>query len=59
MDQPENKNKCFICGAEVIWENDWDAIDEYGYEEPGIVHTYHCPKCGADLTVYERFSKEE
>lgn len=50
--------KCFICGEEVIWESDFDS-DDYGYEEQGIIHNYHCPKCGADYEVFEKFNAED
>lgn len=50
--------KCFICDTEVIWENDWDAENDYGYEDAGIIHTYHCPSCGAEYEVFEKFNDE-
>lgn len=28
-----------------------------GYGQPGIVHTYTCPKCGAEYTVFEPLYK--
>lgn len=50
-------NKCYICGHEVIWDSDFDTED-YGYERQGIVHEYHCPECGADITVVEYIEGE-
>lgn len=44
-------NKCFNCGADLIWESDFNA-DEVGYEEEGIVTFYTCPNCGADYQVF-------
>lgn len=39
--------ECFHCGAKaVVWDADFDAED-FGYDEPGIVHTCHCTNCGA------------
>ena len=50
--------ECFICGAKVVWENDFDAED-CGYTEEGIVHYYHCPKCNTEYEVFEKFFPEE
>lgn len=44
--------KCVYCGHALIWGADFDG-DDLGYEQPGIVHTYTCPRCGADYTVFE------
>lgn len=46
-------NKCYICGENVIWKDDKDAVSEYGLSEDGIVHEYDCPKCGAIINVFE------
>ena len=44
--------QCFHCLTYgVIWDNDFDAED-YGYEEPGIVHACHCVNCGAEITYF-------
>lgn len=41
--------KCFHCGKEnVYWQNDND-YEEYGYEGEGLVQTYTCPDCGAEI----------
>ena len=47
-------NKCYICGGPVEWVNDNDAVSEYGLSDEGIVHEYHCPSCGAVITVFEK-----
>lgn len=44
--------KCFLCGTEVVWQNDFDAED-VGYEDEGVAHFYTCPNCGAEYEVYE------
>lgn len=42
--------ECFHCGHKtVIWDWDFESGD-YGYEEGGIVHEYHCENCGALIT---------
>ena len=44
--------ECFHCGARaVIWDGDFDSED-YGYEEPGIIHECHCVNCGAQVTYF-------
>lgn len=46
-------NKCFICGEnKVYWMSDFDGED-YGVDEPCIVHNYTCQDCGTDYVVYE------
>lgn len=44
--------QCFHCLQNtVIWDNDFDGED-YGYEEPGILHVLHCTNCGAQITYW-------
>lgn len=44
--------ECFHCGAKaVIWDADFDSED-YGYDEPGIIHECHCTSCGAQITYF-------
>lgn len=44
--------ECMHCGGRsVIWDSDFDSED-YGYEEPGIIHECHCTKCGARITYF-------
>ena len=44
--------ECFHCGERtVIWDSDFDSED-YGYEEPGIIHECHCTNCGARITYF-------
>ena len=41
--------ECFHCGKRaVIWQCDYD-FEDFGYEGEGIVQTYHCTHCGADI----------
>lgn len=41
--------ECFHCGCRsVVWSADFDSED-YGYEEPGIIHECHCVNCGAQI----------
>lgn len=49
--------ECYLCGGEVIWQADFDYGD-FGYEGEGIVHTFHCRDCGAEITVFEDFESE-
>ena len=44
--------ECFHCGKmAVIWNGDFDAED-YGYDEPGIIHECTCSNCGAKITYF-------
>ena len=44
--------ECFHCGCRsVIWGADFDGED-YGYTEPGIVHSLHCTNCNAEITYF-------
>lgn len=50
--------KCYLCGGEVIWEADFDYGD-FGYDdEYGIVHTFTCRDCGAEISVWERIEED-
>lgn len=50
--------ECFHCGQRsVIWQSDFDAED-YGYEEPGIVHECLCSHCGARITYFIPIEEE-
>lgn len=51
--------KCFLCGGEVFWSNDF-MYDEFGIDEAnGIVHTFQCSECGATYEVFEDIEDEE
>lgn len=51
--------ECFHCGMKaVIWDGDFDASD-YGYDDDGIIHEYHCSNCGARITYVVMNSEEE
>lgn len=44
--------ECFHCGERtVIWGADFNGED-YGYLEPGIVHSLHCTNCNAEITYF-------
>lgn len=44
--------ECFHCGERaVIWDADFDSED-YGMEEPGIIHECHCASCGSRITYF-------
>ena len=44
--------QCFHClNYSVVWDSDFDSED-YGYEEPGIIHECHCSVCGARITYF-------
>lgn len=51
---------CYNCGSKkVIWQNSWDLDEYYGTEDQGIVNTYTCADCGADIEVAVRYEDDE
>ena len=41
--------KCYYCGHETVaWQCDYD-FEDYGYDGNGIVQTFHCANCDADI----------
>ena len=51
--------ECFNClQKSVIWDADFDAED-YGYDQKGNVHVFHCTNCGADITYVCLENEEE
>jgi len=51
--------ECFhCCSKSVIWDCDF-SFEDYGLDEPGIVHECHCMNCGAQITYYVSFEAEE
>ena len=63
MLKEEHMAKCFFCGHELLWNNDWNLSDVEGTEDngegDGVVTSYTCPECGAEYTVTQRNCKEE
>ena len=51
--------ECFHClHRTVIWSADFDGED-YGYEVPGIIHELECQNCGAQITYFVPYEREE
>lgn len=51
--------KCFNCGAELIWQNDY-SFEEYGIiEADGVVTTLECPECGTWWEGYNEIKEDE
>lgn len=46
------KMKCFYCGTEVRWNNDYDAEDVNEESEHEIISMYECDSCKAWYEVY-------
>lgn len=44
----DNQCRCWYCGGEVYWLNDWTPED-YGYDREGIVTDLMCSDCGANI----------
>ena len=46
---------CYSCGRNTVtWDVDIDA-DQVDTGKTGIIHEYHCKKCGARISVYVPF----
>lgn len=44
--------KCFNCLKDsVIWQNDF-SFEDFGKEGEGIVHTFTCMNCGAEIYYF-------
>ena len=51
--------ECFHCLQKAVyWCGDFDSED-YGYEEPGIIHECICSNCGARITYFVPIGEEE
>lgn len=50
--------KCFICGAEVCWDDGF-SFEEYGMDGDGIVSVWHCGNCKAEYEVMKKFEDED
>lgn len=50
--------KCWFCNEELIWQNDF-MLEDYGYDEDGIVAILFCPNCGAEIYCVSRDEKDE
>ena len=46
-----SKLKCWHCGEDMIWGNDFD-YEDYGYSGKGIVSSFSCSNCKATAEVY-------
>lgn len=50
--EDRGKFRCYSClRSTVIWDNDF-SYEDYGIDGNGIVQTYHCTNCGAEIEVY-------
>ncbi len=44
--------KCLHCGENaLIWDND-ESFEDCGYIGEGLIHFYHCDKCGAVIKCF-------
>ena len=43
--------KCWHCGHDMIWGNDFDYKD-YGLEGKGIISSFSCSNCEATAEVH-------
>lgn len=50
---------CYCCGSnEIVWDVDIDTGSQ-DLEINGIIHEYHCKKCGAQISVIAPFKESE
>lgn len=54
----EHSHKCYLCGGEVGWVDDY-SFSDFGCEGDGIVHVWECGACKCEYEIYERFGDEE
>lgn len=52
------ETRCWYCGGELVWQNDFDYSDVYA-EGEGIVTYLHCSNCGANVEYSLRMDEEE
>ena len=54
--------KCFFCGSDLCWDNDFDANEVflgcYDDDDGAISSYYHCMNCGRSYTITDP-SREE
>lgn len=59
--EPEDNGGVYQCpncgGMTSVWQADFD-FEEMGYEGEGVVQTYHCTNCGAEIE-YKVAEKQE
>mgnify|MGYP003110858497 FL=1 len=46
-----SKMKCWHCGHNMIWGNDFD-YEDYGLEGKGIISSFSCSNCEATAEVH-------
>lgn len=53
IEEESTKKRCYFCGHELVWNNDFDLSDISGDEEDdtGIVSYYTCPHCGRTYEI--------
>lgn len=58
-------DKCWYCGGQLCWDNDFDLFDVYpelkGECDGGIVTYLHCTECGSTIEykLIEELKKDE
>lgn len=54
-----DRNVCFHCGGQLIWDNDFSYEDYDLWDYDGIVHVLHCNDCGAEVEYYVPLGERE
>lgn len=53
----ERQDRCWYCGGQLIWQNDYDLEDIE--DRPGIYTELVCSECGAFVTYTFREEEED
>ena len=53
-----DNTKCFFCGGQLIWRNDF-STEDYGIDEEGIVSVLCCSECKASWKGVQIFKDME
>lgn len=54
-----DKKQCYICGKNTISHDASFDADQIDPDKKGVIHEYHCQKCGARISVYEGYVGRE
>lgn len=54
-----DRNVCFHCGGQLVWDNDFSYEDYDLWDYDGIVHVLHRNDCGATVEYYVPLGERE
>ena len=59
MRRSDGQLSCPFCDGLLIWQGDFDSIDDYYYDEAGIISNYTCNTCGTEAEFFQKFKELE